>query len=562
MTADTSTFKLHQKNVRAIDMEKLLSLPCKDPSSRANMVEAQMFLHDRARYENDLPKRTADGCTTTMVRDDFIEQLLASGSITEIPRSDVKGWVNFFTIVEFFKQRYRPIRETVDINATWAKDTLMKLTFPSKQDICNMVLGGTHHASFDMAAYYDQFAYENGISEFLCFRKNGKFYKTNRLCMGARQSCQIGQMTTLFLMDFPTRRCKIAYAYIDNIIFVGSREDVLHDSREFIRRCAIAGVTLNDADKFAGDGLESIVTDKGDWCGINLDFKNKQVKLIDKTITKLQMSWMNRHQFTYRQFASHVGLCFWTWGILEIPLYSFYSLLKFISTTSKKLQEDETLWDAPCEIFPSAMPALEKWTDICLANAPRKVKPSTDPVWFVCTDASSWGWGYCAFHYATGEIRTFGAQWTAAQLNNLFASQGASKIKHSVYAEPLAIYNALCHLLNKNSPAQLQFAKACDDISAPEMDVRMKIGVATDNSSAQHSMNRGFASRSYDINLAISRLREAFPESKFDFDFSFIPGAINPADGPSRGKVNENANYGNNQNLRRFAGSFLNQQVK
>lgn len=523
------------------------------------MLESHEHMHNVALYRDNLPKRSANGCLTTKVRDDFIDQLEASGSITQIPRSQVKGWVNFFTVPEFFKKRFRPIRETIDINNTWGKDTLQDISFPTKKQICELVLAGTHHASFDMAAYYDQFAYENGISDYICFRKGNKYYKTNRLCMGQRQGCQIGQTTTLFLMDFQSRRCKVAYAYIDNVIFVGSKEDVKHDSLEFIRRCKIANVTLNDADIFEKKGIDACISQAGEWCGVHLDFAAKKVKLIDKTVQKLTLSWANRSQWTYRQFSAHIGLCFWTWGILDIPLYSYYSLLKFISAASQEMQADESLWDTPCKIYPSALPALEAWTELCLANAPRHVKSSSDPVWFICTDASKWGWGYRAFNYLTGEIRAYGAPWTAAQLEQIFSAGGLNKIKHSVYAEPLAIYNSLCHLLDRSSPSKIHFAKACDDISPPEFDVRMKIGVATDNSSAQHTMNRGFASRSYDINQAIARLRQAFPESDFDIDISFIPGHLNPGDRPSRGKLHENATDGqlaDNENLRRFAGLF------
>lgn len=560
LMADTSTFHLHQKNVPALDDAALMALPNRDPTVRQRMIEAHEFLHNVDLYKQNLPKRTADGCTSSSVRDDFIAQLEESGSIKQVPRSSVKGWVNFFTVIEFFKKRFRPIRETVDINKTWGKETLQNISFPSKSDICNLVLEGSHFAAFDMAAYYDQFAYKNGIPEYLCFRKNGKYYSTQRLCMGQRHGCQIAQTTTLFLLDFPTRRCKIAYAYIDNVIFVGSPEDVKHDSLEFIRRCKIANITLNEASVLETSGVDACIMTSGEWCGVHLDFENKQVKLIGKTVQKLTMSWMNRQNWTYRQFAAHVGLCFWTWGILDIPLYSFYSLLKYISTTSRLLQGDESLWDTPCKIFPSALPALQKWTDLCLANAPRKVKKSSDPVVFVTTDASHHGWGYRAFIYATGEIRTFGDKWSRAQLDLMFPDGDRDKMRHSVYAEPLAIYNSLCHLLNKSAPSELRFAKESDDICPPPpYDVRMKIGVATDNSSAMHTMNRGFASRSYDINQSIARLREAFPESDFDIDISFIPGHMNPADKPSRGKLDVNADNGHNidyENLRRFADKF------
>lgn len=349
-------------------------------------------------------------------------------------------------------------------------------------------------------------------------------------------------------MDFPGRRCKKAFAYIDNVIFVGSREDVEHDAREVIRRCKLANVTLNEADVIERDGMSACIQQKGEWCGVYLDFVSKEVRLIDKTVLKIELSWSNRDNWTYRQFAAHIGLLFWSWGIIEIPVYNCYSLLKFISATSKKLQDDESLWDTPCSVFSSTLPALEAWTKLGLANKPRKIKPSSDPVWFLCTDASAWGWGYRAFTYLTGEIRSFGQAWTREQLTQVLAHGNMDAIKHSVYAEPLAIDYSLCHLLDKRSPAKIQLAQSSADLADHPLQVRMKIGVATDNSSAQHTMNRGFASRSFDINAAIAALRTAFPESDFDIDISFVPGHMNPADKPSRGKLEENDNINNSIN--------------
>ena len=217
--------------------------------------------------------------------------------------------------------------------------------------------------------------------------------------------------------------------------------------------------------------------------------------------------------------------------------------------TGKKLQADESLWDSPCSIFPSAFPALQAWTNLVLSNDARKIKPSSDRVWFICTDASVWGWGYRAFNYLTGEIRSHGQAWTHTQLEHILNhSGGMDAIKHSVYAEPLAIYFSLCHLLDKRSPAKIQLAQASQDLAEQPLQVRMKIGVATDNSSAQHTMNRGFASRSFDINSAIMALRTSFPESDFDIDISFVPGYMNPADGPSRGRLEEENNNNNNIN--------------
>ena len=545
---DPSTFPLHQKNVGIMNRPALYGLENATPESRDNMMKADRFLTDRAMYDRDLRPRTANGCTATRVPDHFIKQLVDSGNLEYIDRKDVKGWVNFFTVVEPYKRRHRPIRNTVDINNTWDKSSLIGIQFPSKQDICNLVLDGSHFAAFDFAAYYDQFAYENGISDYLCFRKKNAYLKSTRLAMGQRQGCDIAQTTTLFLLDFPGRRCKTVYAYIDNVIFVGSPDDVKHDAAEFIRRCGIANVTLNEAAFIREHGLDACIQQTGEWCGVSLDFVNKTAKLIEKTLVKTRISWSNRANWTHRQFAAHVGLLFWSWGILDIPVCNFYSLLKFISEMSRKLQQDESLWDSPVSIYPSALPALQAWTDLCLANTPNPVRRPAERTWFVCTDASKWGWGYRAFNYKTGEIRSHGQAWSRQQFGR-FNSLGKDSMLHSVYAEPLAIHFSLVHLLVKDPDVRLKFISAADDpavlrekivdlhlgtdsISQFESGLRQAVAVATDNSSARHTITRGFASRSFESSATLF-----LPTSSISTSASSLDGSIPPTNPPEASTI-------------------------
>ena len=500
-----------------------------------------------------------------------------------------------FTVTEWFKKRFRVIRDTVNVNEYYDKTSLLGIKFISKQDLCNLVNQGDFHASFDMAGWYDQFEYSNQVSKYLCCRRGNKYYRTTRLCMGQRHSCDIGQATTLFLLDFPGRRCKAVHAYIDNVIFVGSFDDVKHDSMEFIKRCKEAGVTLNETEFVNQHGIDACVQQQGEWCGVKLDFMNKSCSLIEKSIKKTRISWNNRHKWTHRQFSAHIGLLFWSWGIIDIPVYEFYSLLKFVSEISRRLQQDESLWDEPIVIFPSAIPALQQWTQLCLNNTPHHIlPPSRNKTWFVCTDASKWGWGYRAFNYKTGEIRSHGAPWSRTPSTSKFSELLKNNTRHSVYAEPVAIYFSLAHLLSSNSGATYKTISPKDDknfdgncINIPlgneNREVqdeweRQAITVATDNTSAKCTFNRGFASKSYIINESIKNLKAAFPPSTFDFTFCFVPGHLNPADKPSRGVQdyprqrfynknsntnnfnfnNDNAESGNTDfhNLQRLAGEF------
>ena len=186
-------------------------------------------------------------------------------------------------------------------------------------------------------------------------------------------------------MDFEDRQCVVAHSVIDNSAFVGSYEQVLHDAKIFVQRCRDAGVTLNEFAQIEEKGIESLILQKGEWCGVALDFVEKTVKVTEKTLQKIEISWNNRANWTVRQFSAHIGLLFWTWGILDIPIHEFYPLLRFISETSRRMQQDETLWDTPINInnFKSSLAPLEAWTTLARNNSPHRLKQSIDSKWFI-----------------------------------------------------------------------------------------------------------------------------------------------------------------------------------
>jgi hypothetical protein len=501
-------------------------MECRDYQKKLTLYHDLRWLKDASMYET-FSRKDAYRCPKSDLVHDDILLLEQHGIVRKISRNQVKGFCKMFDVKEFFKERRRPIKHTIDINTFFGKDSLRKFNLINKIQICNLVNEGTHFVQFDFKAWYDQLRYGPGVGEYFCFRSGGNYYCLDRLAMGQRQAVEIAQAITEFLIDFPDRQCKIAEGVIDNVIFVGSLEACRHDAQRFIERCAEVGALINDADQFE-NGVDSIIQTSGEWCGVHLDMVDKTVKLTQKTYAKFEASWNNRSIWTWRQFAAHIGLLFWTWGLLEIPIQDYYPLLRFLSDASRLLQSDESLWDKPANIHDSAMKSIGQWTSLAVANSPRHVKLSSLPSWFISTDASKWGWGYVAFNTATGEIRCHGQRWTRTQLSAIFAREGSQKIRKSVYSEPLGVILSLRHLLRPQSQQSVS-------VSIPD-ELRQLIHVASDNSSTVHLFNKGFASRSYDINKLIQALEADFPKARFDIRMVHVDGELNLGDGFSRGK--------------------------
>ena len=489
------------KKVPRIDLDAVVQLEGSE-ATRRRFQHVRGWLEDEARYTKVMEKGARDAPTTSM-SDEWISLLEQHDVITEIREQDVRGHVHMFAVPEPAKRRFRPIKHTRDVNDILGKETLLQMRFPTKQEIRALVHRGECFIALDFAAYYDQFEYAPRVGARFCFRRGGRWYRLRKLAMGQRQAVEVAACTTERLLDFgPLSK---VHSIIDNVIFVGSRADVIRDARVFVDRVrAVNGLLNEDV-----SSIEALVQTTGDWGGIHLDFTAKTSCLAQKTVDKTECSWQNRRSWTWRRFAAHIGLLFWSWQLIHLPMAEFFPLMRCISVLGRWLTEHEDQWDAPAQIWDSAWPSLERWTLLVLRNTPCPVPPEQRPEWLVATDASEWGWGYFAVHNVTGAVRTHGAAWTPK-----FCELYGDRLGTSTFTEPQAIHNALCHLLDPSKP--------------------QRVRILTDNTVAQASFQRGYNARSFHINECLRRLHSTFGE-QFVFDFYYLPGECNPADGLSRG---------------------------
>ena len=350
---------------------------------RAKWRELRKWLEDDASYSL-VPEKSEVPKTKLSMAD--IHLLLNFEIIEEVSSEDVRGAVNVFTVGEPAKVRRRPIKNTVDINKFYGKESLIGMSFPSKAEVMATLHKGSHMAAFDFSAWYDHFVLDIAIRNRLCFRaENGKTYRLRVLGMGQRQACEIAQSATDAIRDFE-RQSAASLSIIDNVLFVGSAESCASDGVSFFQRAQQAKATINDVK--TEEEAAAVVATAGDWCGIHLDYTAKTACLAEKAVAKTKASFENRDRWTYRLFAAHVGLLFWSVGILDIPVYKFYDLLHFVGEVGRRMQANPEKWDDKIDVWPCAWPSLQEWTRLVLVNEPRKVQEQTKPDLFVATDAS------------------------------------------------------------------------------------------------------------------------------------------------------------------------------
>jgi len=491
--------------VGRIDLDAVAALPGTPECIEAfNWVRG--WLEDDTRYEA-VPIRSARHAPTPDFSEADVQALLDYGSIARIRRNDVRGHVHMFTVDEPHKERRRIIKHTVDVNNVLGKETLLPVKLPTKREIADLVWAGDSCITLDFSAYYDQLRYADDVATRFCFRVGSDYYRLVTMSMGQRQTTDCASHTTARFLDYEKQGA--TRAIIDGAAFAGSTSTVVRDSTIYRDRALACGATFNED----VSDLSKLVVHECDFGGVHLNFIDKTTCLTQKVVDKVKYSWSLREHWTWRGFASHAGLLFWSWQLIELPMAEFYPLLRFIGEISRKMTFDELVWDEPAVIPDSVWPSLALWTGLAQRNRPMRVNSSNEPRWIVATDASSWGWGYCAINVDTNELHTHGEPWSPAMHEKY-----GDLLGKSTFTEPQALLNAMVHLLPVDDPCIVR--------------------VLTDNTPTKYTFRRGFSSRSYHLNECARRLREHFGPD-FYFDVEYIPGEENPADAYSRGYVEQ-----------------------
>ena len=516
--SDILDWPLHVRNVSRLSYEEQDDVPC-DPDVHDRNIRALRPLRDPSFYDS-MPKKTARGTPYTVLSSADIRAMIDAGVVCEIDPAEVAGHVVLFYVPEPHKNRRRPIRFTRDINDRFGRDTCVPIDMATKLDIITILRRGDFAIAFDGRCWFDQFLIHKDISRRMCFRKGRRFYRLLTAPMGQRHVVAAAH-TTLRKLDLdPENECD-SIAIIDNVLKVGDTEDMcIRDGKRFLRRCAAVNADMHEKI----DDVETLVTQELEWGGIGLDFKNKTTRLTHKMVDKMRLSWSIRDKWSNRDFCSHMGCLFWTVGIIQVYPGDYFAALQCYGRVCRDfalLDGDDKIknlfWNVPAVIPDDVMQDLQRWTDRALRNRPRYVPeesvPDAQPDWLVCVDACRTGFGYVALCPRTGKAHHHGQKWPAA-----FAAKNRHRLHQSVFTEPEGVVMSMCHLLSRTDSVQ-------------------RIHIWTDSVTTMRGGQKGYNSRSEQVNDALRRLRTLFPEDHYFFSYAHIKGSDNTvADAASRGR--------------------------
>ena len=468
------------------------------------------YIEDPALYKKHLPEFSARDVPVALIDPSHTMRLLECGVIEWVEHDEVKAPCKFFLTLELLKKRYRLINHPVHHNDLIPDAD--PVTFNTLRWRRQLVHKGPCAVERDFKAYYHQGLLSEEVRNFFCVRAplpDGT-YRLARLRvapMGQKHMVKTFSAATDLLLSY--RKSCTTDTQIDNVLFVGKKDDLLNDVPRFFDRCDQAGVTFNDDT----EDVASLITDKIEWLGMSLNFSDKTIKLTEKFMAKLKTSWEGRLSWTWSGFASHVGLLWWSMQVLRAPVTQYFNLFRFISSTSQKMQEArDSEWHRPASLTASAWIDIERWTDSIMKNDPVPVREDKEHEVLVLIDAAKNGWGYVAWDKVTNKVYQHGEKW-GHELTNKF---GANCLHRSCTTESWAVNYTKKHLLP-------QIARSNPSLL-----------IGSDNTPTVFNYKKRFSTRSYAMNSAINNDECSYPS--IQADIVHVPGKENVlADAKSRG---------------------------
>lgn len=509
------------------------------PASLAKLLALLRFVRDPNAYAGVPTISKLSEVRKVPFPADVTPQLLDAGIIERCSLSQVCGTTIWFGVPEFLKRRFRIIQWPRSVNDALPLPEY-PVSFKSIFQRCQLVHAGPYAGTCDFAAFFTQFVLDPRVRARYAARfpvgvdaRGQTVYELFRQRVaptGAHFMPAVGIAVTEHLKAFPMQSAAHD-DHIDNVLFVGDFAAVVADLVKLGERCKEACVTVNEDI----DDPTRLVSEVLDWCGLRLDFKNKSVSLINKTTAKIEVSWHLRESWTWRGFAAHIGLLRYADIVLDCCISDFWKLHSFVSGISRWHQEfDNQRYDEPALIPPHVLKELEKWTFVALANKPRLVHKEEPPDVIAAVDSCASGWGYAAL-----DLKTEKLYWHASAWSNDFAAKHHDKLHRSVLTEPYGLLFAKQHLARQN----MAFARG----------VRRNVKFFSDNVATIATFRRGYASRSFDMNLVAGLDRHNAALARHGWSYCHIAGKDNVfADALSRGRMGSELTAAEQVGMREF----------
>jgi hypothetical protein len=406
---------IHAKHIQYCILERLREL------AKGGKMEGDMNVSidilTKADAIKDIPTVKLDDSRCTL-RDDQVAKLVENGFWEKLPDDQVAlGVVRVFLVPEPFKDppRWRVIHWTYTVNQ--APNTT-KVVLPTQADARRSVHLGGWSYSVDLKACFNQFPLGEEARNLYCIEHNGQWYRLMRLAMGQRQACYIAQtQTALRVLSEPLTQHKLPY--IDNLKGTGIPEALRTDLQMLKSRADHAGMTFNE-DLTDPDAL---IREVVEFVGLILDHRHKTVRVVDKVLAKLHLSWSNRNAWTVRQFCSHMSILFYIYSATgrhgEFALHEL-ALKRWCRVQAGVAKGEFTMDDFLGNLASTVSggvtrpewESLATWTAEAKKNPPILV-PADDhsPDFVLVTDGSGYGWGALLISTKSGLFKAAHNVW-------------------------------------------------------------------------------------------------------------------------------------------------------
>lgn len=469
-TARKGEFPLHIKNVGYIDLEIVASYIVRD-ETRVFFNRAIRWLTETGPYEEMYRRSSVMECRGVMQsRLAFPQQdmeKLKESKLRELAADEIPGkmFVRGMPRDEEAKKRRRILFEPF-MNDVMRRDDLQYFRQSERDVLRRQVQERKFNLQFDFASYYDQFELKSNIQPYYCVRTTNAANQNKKLSshsqldvsnelagsptsgyttfclknlpMGGRHSCEVAQAVTWAILDGICPKGVEVATIIDNVRFVSDDFELIKKvGDEFLRRCAKANATLNDADKTVSERILQLECFSGEV----YDFASKTRCLPPKTVEKLKVASLvmagvsEGKGITYRQFAAVNGLVMYATDVLAVPIIRIQNILKeyagVMVETSHFLCPAH--WDRKMTARLREGNAIATLLESLTMNLAVPVVSQLDSCELtLVTDASAWGWAALAIRHSDGSVVTSGGPWSDDD-------RRFGRLQSSVTAEPLGI---------------------------------------------------------------------------------------------------------------------------